>query len=203
MILAASDKRSLSAAIKLLNAGRVVAYPTETLYGLGARYDDVNAISRIYAMKRRPADKALPLIIGSRTQLGLLTEMRDHRAAVLMERFWPGPLTLIVPARPGLTEGIVHEKNIAVRIPGPSFALDLVSAAGYPITSTSANVSGLPAAGSARMVVAYFGDDIDLVIDGGESPASLPSTIVDLTAADPVIVREGVIPAASILALIR
>ncbi|KAF0181955.1 MAG: tRNA threonylcarbamoyladenosine biosynthesis protein [Nitrospirae bacterium] len=201
--MAASDKSALSAAIENLNAGRILAYPTETFYGLGARHDDGNAIRRIYAAKRRPADKALPVIIGNRAHLSLLTDMKDPRADMLMERFWPGPLTLIMTALPGLTEGIVHEKKIAVRIPGPSFALTLACAAGYPITSTSANVSGLPPAASARMVISYFGDAVYLVIDGGESPSSLPSTIVDLTAADPVIVREGIIPAATILALIR
>ncbi|HSW62433.1 MAG TPA: L-threonylcarbamoyladenylate synthase [Dissulfurispiraceae bacterium] len=201
--MASSDTNALSATIEYLNTGRIIAYPTETFYGLGARHDDGDAIRRIYAIKHRPADKTLPVIIGSRTHLGLLTDMKDQRADILMERFWPGPLTLIVPALPGLTEGIVYEKKIAVRIPGPSFALALACAAGFPITSTSANVSGLPAAASAQMVIGYFGDAVDLVIDGGESPSSLPSTIVDLTAADPVIVREGIIPAATILALIR
>jgi L-threonylcarbamoyladenylate synthase len=170
---------------------------------LGARHDDRDAIRRIYAMKHRPEDKALPVIIGSHAQLGLLTDRIDPRADLLISHFWPGPLTIIVPAHGGLTEGIVHDQKIAVRMPGPSFALDLVSTAGYPITSTSANLSGLPPASSARMVTDYFGDTIDFVIDGGDSRAALPSTIVDLTADSAVIVREGIIAAASILALLR
>lgn len=203
VILPASDPQALSRAIEHLTAGHVVAYPTETFYGLGARHDDRKAIRRIYAMKHRPEDKALPVIIGSHAQLSLLTDMIDNRADILMSHFWPGPLTIIVPAHRGLTGGIVHKQKIAVRMPGPSFALDLVSAAGYPITSTSANLSGLPPASSARMVTGYFGDMIDFVIDGGDSRATLPSTIVDLTTDSAVIVREGMIAAASILALLR
>lgn len=203
VILPSSDPQAISRAIEHLTAGHVVAYPTETFYGLGARHDDRNAIRRIYALKQRPEDKALPVIIGSYPQLAMLTDMTDHRADILTSHFWPGPLTIIVPARRGLTEGIVNNQKIAVRLPGPSFALDLVSAAGYPITSTSANLSGLPPAASVRMVTGYFGDTIDFVIDGGESRATLPSTIVDLTSDVAAIVREGIIPAASILALLR
>jgi L-threonylcarbamoyladenylate synthase len=176
----------------MMNGG-TIAYPTETIYGLGAKYDDENALKRLYGVKQRPREKTVPIMIGSIDQLPLLAEDVSNTAADLIARFWPGPLTLIFRARSGLNSYITSNGKVAVRIPGASFALDLVRAASFPITATSANISGLPPARTAAMIAAYFADTLDLIIDGGESPTAVPSTLADVTDTTPVVLREGAI----------
>jgi len=194
---------TIARTIAVLNTGGIAAYPTETFYGLGARFDRADAVDRIYALKHRPPDKALPVIIADREQLSLLAASVPPPAGILIDRFWPGPLTLILPALPGLTDGIVHEQKIAVRIPGPSFAFDLVRAAGFPITSTSANPSGQLPASTPEMIREYFPHGIDLLIDGGAAASPLPSTIVDLCGDSPRIIREGAISPALLFSALR
>jgi len=173
--------------------GGTIGYPTETMYGLGAKYDDENALKRLYGLKQRPLEKTVPIIIGSVQQLSLLAEFVNSTAADLISRFWPGPLTLIFHARSGLNRYITSNRKVAVRIPGASFALDLVRAACFPITATSANISGLPPARNTAMIADYFADSLDLIVDGGESPTAVPSTLVDVTDDTPVVIREGAI----------
>jgi L-threonylcarbamoyladenylate synthase len=183
-------KRSASA----LMLGGIVAFPTETFYGLGARYDHLSALERLYALKGRPHDKAMPLIIGDRRLLSLITTSVPTAAERLMDRFWPGPLTLILPAQKNLSVHITAGTGtVAVRIPGKSFALTLVSSLDFPITATSANISSRPPADAAEGVSGYFGNSLDLIIDCGKTPGTLPSTIVDATGSRPVIVRQGVV----------
>jgi L-threonylcarbamoyladenylate synthase len=174
----------------LLNSG-TIAYPTETIYGLGAKYDDEQAVKRLYALKNRPREKTIPIIIGNVEQLTLLAEYVNDTAADLISRFWPGPLTLLLRARDGLNSYITSDRKVAVRIPGESFALQLVRSAGFPITATSANISGKPPALNAAMVADYFAAGLDLIVDGSESKNILPSTIVDVTGETPIVLREG------------
>jgi L-threonylcarbamoyladenylate synthase len=180
-------------AISIMMTGGVIAYPTETIYGLGAKYDDDSALIRLYGLKQRPREKTVPIIIGSIEQLSLLVEFVNNTAADLISRFWPGPLTLIFRAKSGLNRHITSNRKVAVRIPGASFALTLVRAACFPITATSANISGLPPARNTAMIADYFADSLDLIIDGGESPTVVPSTLVDVTNNTPVVLREGAI----------
>lgn len=194
MIIKLTDENlgeAINKAIAVLKSGGIVAYPTETFYGLGAKYDIDSALKRLYEIKNRPQEKAMPLIIGSREELFLITDSVNKSAMDLMDRFWPGPLTILFRARPGLSEYISSENKVAVRIPGESFALRLAMAAGFPITSTSANISGMPPADNASMVSDYFGGVIDLIIDGGKTTGGLPSTIVDVTGDMPKIIRHG------------
>lgn len=194
MIIKLTDENlgeAINKAIAVLKSGGIVAYPTETFYGLGAKYDIDSALKRLYEIKNRPQEKAMPLIIGSREELFLITDSVNKSAMDLMDRFWPGPLTILFRARPGLSEYISSENKVAVRIPGESFALRLARAAGFPITSTSANISGMPPADNASMVSDYFGEVIDLIIDGGKTNGGLPSTIVDVTGDMPKIIRHG------------
>ncbi|MDI6727538.1 MAG: L-threonylcarbamoyladenylate synthase [Thermodesulfovibrionales bacterium] len=196
MIIKLTDENlgeTINKAIAVLKSGGIVAYPTETFYGLGAKYDIDSALKRLYEIKNRPQEKAMPLIIGSREELFLITDSVNKSAMDLMDRFWPGPLTILFRARPGLSEYISSENKVAVRIPGESFALRLAIAAGFPITSTSANISGMPPADNASMVSDYFGEVIDLIIDGGKTNGGLPSTIVDVTGDMPKIIRHGLI----------
>lgn len=185
-------------AIKVLNEGGIVAYPTETFYGLGARFDRTKSLKRLYEIKKRPQEKAMPLIIGEISQLNSIVDARwlkkmPDEVNRLMERYWPGPLTLLMPARPGLSEFLIGKrKAIAVRIPGESFALHIARKAGFPITATSANISGMPPADDAEKVIEYLDYSLDLLIDGGKTPGGLPSTIVDVTGERLKVVREGV-----------
>jgi len=186
--------RVLRDAVETLKAGGIVAYPTETFYGLGAKFDIEEALKKIYELKQRPDEKAIPLIIGNKELLPVITASVSNIAESLMNRFWPGPLTLILPAKENLSEFITGGTNtVAVRIPGESFALNLAKTANFPITATSANVSGTSPAQNAETVMSCFGDTIDLIIDGGTTPGGLPSTIVDATESEIRIMRDGVI----------
>jgi L-threonylcarbamoyladenylate synthase len=196
MILKLTDKNIdevISAAISILKNGGIIAYPTETFYGLGAKYDIDSALKRLYEIKQRPGEKAIPLIIGDIEQLSLLADSINASAKKLINRFWPGPLTILLHSRAGLSEYIVSENKVAVRIPGESFALKLAKASGFPITATSANISGMPPADSASLVFDYFNDRIDLIVDDGKTKGGLPSTIVDATGGIIKIIRKGAV----------
>jgi L-threonylcarbamoyladenylate synthase len=178
---------------KLVN-GDIVAYPTETFYGLGVKFNLTDSLKKLYEIKQRPKDKAMPLIIGNKEMLPLIAASVNNTALLLMDRFWPGPLTLILSAKDNLSEYITAGTHkVAVRIPGESFAFYLVKYANFPISATSANPSGSTPARDAETIIRYFGDRIDLIIDGGPTPGELPSTIVDVTKQEMKILREGVI----------
>ncbi len=190
---------AVNEAITVLRRGGIIAYPTETFYGLGVKFDMPESLQRLYDLKKRPAEKAMPLIIGHR---GLLSEVvpkawlasLPHAAQSLMDRFWPGPLTVLFPAKEDLPEFLTAGTGmIAVRVPGESFALQLAKKTGFPFTSTSANLSGTPPAVNAGEVMQYFGKHLDLLIDGSQTPGGLPSTIVDVSGAGIRIIREGAI----------
>ncbi len=182
---------ALEAAVRALKGKGVVAYPTETFYALGVRYDLGEALARLYALKGRPEQKAIPLIVSGPEMLEEIAATVSPKAMRLVELYWPGPLTLLFPAREGLPSYLVSEGRVAVRQPGGEFALALVRAAGFPITSTSANLSGHPPAQDTETVREFFSQSLELVIDGGRTPGGLPSTILDITGDHPTLVREG------------
>lgn len=190
---------AINKAIIVLERGGIISYPTETFYGLGVKFDVPDSLKRLYELKKRPREKAMPVIIGSRRLLSEIVSQEwleniPPAAKSLMDRFWPGPLTLLLPAKAGLSEYLTADTGmIAVRIPGESVALTLAKRAGFPVTATSANPSGMPPAKNAETVLRYFGERIDLLIDGGQTPGGLPSTIVDVSEGMIKIVREGII----------
>jgi len=189
-----NNSQAFVSAIRILEKGGIIAYPTETFYALGVKFDLLGSLGNLYEIKKRPREKALPLIIGKREMLGLVAAPVSKKTLSLMDRFWPGPLTLILAAKENLSEYLTAGTHtVAVRIPGRSFALDLARAVDFPITATSANISGMPPAQDAATVVQYFGNAIDLVIDGGRTPGGNPSTIADVTGKDFQILREGAI----------
>lgn len=189
-----NNRQALVSAIRILEKGGIIAYPTETFYALGVKFDLPGSLGNLYEIKKRLREKALPLIIGKREMLGLVAAQLSKKTLSLMDRFWPGPLTLILAAKENISEYLTAGTHtVAVRIPGRSFALDLALAVDFPITATSANISGMPPAQDAATVVQYFGDTIDLVIDGGRTPGGNPSTIADVTGKDFRILREGAI----------
>jgi len=180
-------------ALQILKEGKIVAYPTESFYGLGVMATDENAVKRLYELKRRPAQKPMPLIVGSsRKTLKSIVKSIPHEAETLMGKFWPGALTIVFHAidrLPDILSG--GTGKVAVRIPGESFALHLANLAGFPITATSANPSGMPPAETPEEVINYFGEAVNLIIDGGKTPGGEPSTIVDVTVTPVKVLREG------------
>lgn len=196
MVLQLSDRNideAIHTAINILTGGGIVAYPTETFYGMGVKYNTEPALRKLYELKKRPKEKAMPLIIGKAEELYMLTDSVNTTAKGLIDKYWPGPLTILFHARQGLSEYIVSGNRVAVRVPGNSFALKLAMASGFPITATSANISGMPPADSAGVVFNYFDDKVDLIIDGGRTKGGLPSTIVDVTGNSIEIIRKGII----------
>lgn len=178
----------------ILKKGGVIVYPTESFYALGVLATDKIAVRRVYELKKRPAEKPLPVIVGDMTTLESIVEAIPPQARPLMERFWPGPLTLIFAARSTLPDSLTGGTGkVAIRIPGEGIALHIARAAKCPITSTSANPSASPPAQKSTEVTDYFGDKIDLLIDIGETPGGRPSTIVDVTVVPPKVIREGAI----------
>jgi L-threonylcarbamoyladenylate synthase len=192
----------LRKALEVLKSGGIIAYPTETFYGLGVKFDLEGPLEKLYEIKKRPRVKAMSLIIGKSEQLPSVADSISIAAEALMGEFWPGPLTLLFPAKENISRLITAGTGkVAVRVPGESFALALARIAGFPITATSANPSGLPPADDAETVIRYFGSDVDLIVSAGPTPGGIPSTIVDTTGDTARIMREGIIKKEALLVL--
>jgi L-threonylcarbamoyladenylate synthase len=188
--LPASEPDSLKQALSLLNTGGLVAFPTDTVYGLGALAFDGAAIQAIYAAKDRPIEKAIPVLLADTHELEKVAQKIPQMARVLAEHFWPGPLTLVVPKQATLPQAISATSTIAVRVPDHPVALDLLKLTG-PMAVTSANLSGEPSPTSAEEVYGQLGQRIAIILDGGVTPGGVPSTVVDCTGVEPLILREG------------
>ena len=192
-VIKADTEVSVLEAIETLNRGGLIAYPTESFYALGVRFDVETALSKLHRLKGRTRGKAFPLIIPGHEALDDIALNVNDTARKLMNEYWPGPLTLVIGAIASLSEYITEKGTAAVRVPGESFALSLVRESGFPITATSANPSGSPPACDALTVLKYFSEGIDLVVDGGTSPGGLPSTLVDVTSNEIKILRAGAV----------
>lgn len=175
----------------LLKEGKVVAFPTDTLYGLGAKIDDIQAIHRIFEIKGRPSGQGLPILISSASELPAVTSSVPELAQVFAKMFWPGPLTLILPANTSIPDPLVTKATVAVRMPQHQTALELIRLCQCPITGTSANRSGGNQPNSAIEVTTQIGDKVDMVLDGGTLGENVPSTIIDVTVDPPRLIRPG------------
>jgi L-threonylcarbamoyladenylate synthase len=189
-ILPTSDPNSLQQALQLLAAGDLVAFPTDTVYGLGADAFDARAIERLYIAKGREAVKAIAVLVGRPDTLARVAAEMGEMAHRLAERFWPGPLTLVVPRHTSLPENISPLLTVGVRMPDHPLALELLNRTG-PLAVTSANLSGAPSASTAQEVFDQLQRRIPLILDGGRTPGGFPSTVVDCTGDAPVILRQG------------
>ncbi|MEW6325346.1 MAG: L-threonylcarbamoyladenylate synthase [Nitrospirota bacterium] len=186
------DPAALAKAAGQLLRGGLVAFPTESFYGLGVLASSPDAVQRLFTVKQRPADQPILVVAADRDQVMTVVERIPLIAERLTVRFWPGPLTLVLPAKPAvplvLTGGT---GRLGVRVPGLALPRLLAAAAGGPITATSANYSGAPPPTTAEAVQAAMGGAIDLILDGGPTAGGLPSTVLDLCGEQPVLVREG------------
>ena len=195
----APDPEALRAAAEAVRRGGVIAYPTETVYGLGADPFCEAAIDRVFGLKGRDAAKALILLIRGDLDLPRVASEVPETARRLMAAFWPGPLTLVLKASPHLPKLLLGGGDtVAVRVSSHPIARAITDLVAGPVTSTSANRSGQLPARSAADVSTIFGDGIDLIVDGGPSPDDRPSTVVDVSGTLPILLREGKIEAKTI-----
>lgn len=191
---AAAQAPILTAAVEALRRGDLVVLPTDTVYGLAAHPDLPDAIARVYAVKERPAEKALPLLVASAAQVATVCAITPL-AERLMARFWPGGLTLVLRARrqPG---------TLALRMPDHAVPLALMRALGAPLATTSANRSGQPSCTTAAAVQAQLPTGYAVLIDAGPSPGGRDSTVLDLASTPPRVLRPGAIPSADLAAIV-
>jgi L-threonylcarbamoyladenylate synthase len=195
-VLSASDPAALRRAAAALRNGRVGAFPTDTVYGIGAAIQSWEGIAQIYALKGRAIEKAIPILIADFEQLDLVATEVPPGASRLIRAFWPGALTVVLPRHARVPREIAPGKDtVGVRMPAHGAVRELVRLSGDPIACSSANISGLPAAESAAAVAEQFPQGLAFILDGGISTTGVPSTVVDFTGpAAPRILREGAIP---------
>lgn len=191
--LAASE---LDRAARSVEGGSVLLYPTDTIYGLGCDALNRSSVERVYAVKRRPEEKPMIVLVHSVEAAERLAGGLGARARALAEAFWPGPLTLLVKADSGRIPWLAGPTGkIGIRFPDHRFCRRLMEASGRPLLSTSANISGEPYDGAPQRLRELFAGSVDLIVDAGALPPSAPSTIVDASGERPVLVREGALEA--------
>jgi L-threonylcarbamoyladenylate synthase len=196
--LDANDPAAIAAAAERLRRGLPVVLPTDTVYGVGVLPFDAAAIDRLYAIKGRPAEKGIPILLGDVADVAYVAGIIPPQAAALMAHFWPGPLTLVVPRSPELPANLSPDDTVAVRVPDHAVARALIRAAGGAVAATSANLSGQPPALTADEVLAALGGRVAAVLDDGPSPGGVASTVVDCTVDPPLIRRAGPLTAAQL-----
>ena len=198
-IIPASEIQS---ALEILQNGGIVAFPTDTVYGLGALAFNNNAVESIYIAKERPIEKAIPILIGDLSDLYKVSDDIPNMALRFATRFWPGPLTCILPKKQTLPLAVSATSTVAVRIPDHADARALLRAAGA-MAVTSANISGQPNPSTAQEVYDQLNGRIPLILDGGKTRGGVPSTLVDCTGEKPVVLREGPISLDELLAALK
>ena len=198
-----ADETAIRRAIQVLKGGGLVAFPTDTVYGVGAHAFMPKAVEKLYTAKIRPRDKAIPILLAGVEDLALVAEEIPEVAWELMERFWPGGLTLVLPKKAAVPDMVTAgQPNVAVRVPDHPVPRALIEGLGAPLAATSANLSGHPSPITAEEVRAELGGRIELILDGGRCPGGIPSTVLDLTADPPAILRRGAVAAEEIKAIL-
>ncbi|MBI3405275.1 MAG: threonylcarbamoyl-AMP synthase [Acidobacteria bacterium] len=186
--------QAIQYAASMISRGQVVGIPTDTYYGLAADPFNLAAVEQVYRLKGRPEQKALPVLVGSTDQAAALARDVPDAFLKLAHKFWPGALTMVVFATERIPLKVTgNTGRIAIRWPASKVACSLIEAAGIPVTGTSANLSGMPACSNAIQLVKQIGNRVPLILDGGETGATLASTIVDLRGEEWRILREGTI----------
>jgi len=181
----APDKESIAKCAQIIKDGGIVAFPTETVYGLAANLSKEEAMERLYKVKARPRSKPFTVHISNIKMIKDMGGVLDEKSKALVEKFWPGPLTIIVKAK--------GSKKIGFRMPANKVALDLIKASGVPVVAPSANLSGGFAPTCAEDVLKDLDGKIDILLDAGPTTVGIESTVVDMTVSPPAILREGAI----------
>jgi L-threonylcarbamoyladenylate synthase len=189
-ILQADHPIALRHALDVLKNGGVIAFPTDTVYGLAVFPFDETMVERLYVVKGRNSTKAIAILIGDLADLKLIVRDMTPLAFRLAKKFWPGPLTLVLPSLNTLPKNLSNNTTIGIRMPDHPVALALLRQAG-PLAVTSANMSGKGNSNTAQEVLEQLRDRIHLILDGGTTPGGVPSTVVDCVGSEPVILREG------------
>ncbi len=185
-------EKALAAFVETATAGGLLVFPTDTVYGLGARADREESVRRVYEAKGRPAELALPILVGSVEGARRVGAEWSPAAQELAQAFWPGPLTIVVPAREGLSPLVTAGgATVGLRMPDYPPLLQWLAACDFPLAVTSANRSGRPAAGRVKELPARLREAVELILDGGPCPGGTPSSIVDVTSSPPQILRAG------------
>jgi L-threonylcarbamoyladenylate synthase len=197
------DDAAVARAAAVLRRGGLVAFPTETVYGLGASALDAAAVARVFAAKGRPANNPLIVHLAGAADAARVCASWPEAAARLAEHFWPGPLTLVLPKRPELPDAVTAGgPTVAVRVPAHAVARALIATAGVPVAAPSANRSGYLSPTRAEHVLAGLDGRIDLVLDAGPVPGGIESTVLDLTGDPPRLLRPGLVSPAEIEAVV-
>lgn len=198
-ILASTDTEAFAHAVRLLRAGKVIAFPTDTVYGIGADGFNARAIEQLFVVKERERGKAIPYLMSDAKTLSLVAREVPSAARLLAEKFWPGGLTLVVPASARVPKNLIAGgETIAVRVPNHPVTRALIDSLGAPLAATSANISGGRDPANAQQVLAQLAGRIPLIVDGGATRGNVPSTVVDVTTAPAKVLRVGVISVAEI-----
>lgn len=204
VVLEAAAPKSIEWTAERIVGGGVVAIPTDTVYGIAASLADEAALQRIFAVKERPGDRTLPVLIASTDALATVARNVTNETLLLLDRYWPGPLTVIVEAREGMPSVVLGPNGtIGVRLPNHPLAIEVIAKAGGAIACTSANRSGEPPGQTADEVAASIGDRLDLILDGGRTPGGVASTVVAVEGDTIRTLREGAIPSEHLLATWR
>jgi L-threonylcarbamoyladenylate synthase len=199
-----ADSRGIEKASQIILRGGVVAFPTETFYGLGADVLALEALQKVFQIKRREENKPLLLLVADQTWLAELVKEIPPVAGQLMEKFWPGPLTLVFQASPHLPSVLTASTGrVGLRISSHPVAQALVQAVGRAITATSANVTGQPSASLASEVSQVLGKGVDAILDGGRTAGGLGSTVLDVSGVLPKIIRQGTVSAAELAPFLK
>lgn len=189
-ILSTQDPQAIPTAREILQRHGTVVFPTDTIYGVAADAFSPQGIQKIYEVKQRPEEKALPVLIGNLEQLADLLLYTSDTVRKIAAAFWPGPLTLILPKGPNIPPDLSPYPTLGVRMPDLSFTLSLLRTVG-PLATTSANLSGGPNPMTAQDVIDQIGDRVDLILDGGPTPGMTASTVVDVSGTEMIVLRQG------------
>lgn len=203
-VIAANDAAAVDEAARVLREGGLVVFPTDTVYGVGAAVDRPDAVARLYVAKGRPLDRPIPVLIADLDQLERLARDVNDAILRLARRFWPGAVTIVVPAQPWLPVEIVRDTGaVGLRMPDHPVALAIIRAAGGAVATTSANRSGEREACTVEEAVAALGETVDLYVDGGRTPGGIPSTVVALQDGEIRILRRGALDPALVEQALR
>ncbi|HGE71282.1 TPA: threonylcarbamoyl-AMP synthase [Candidatus Poribacteria bacterium] len=186
------NPQDIEKAVDILKKGGIIAFPTDTVYGIGADYSNKRAVERIFEIKDRDSRKPLQVLIADKNDLNFITKDQSHILHRLADRFMPGPLTIVIIASKDFPRWVTCGLDtVGVRMPANALTLRIIKTFGKPISATSANLSGRPDPKDAQEVLEYLGDKIDLILDGGPTIDNVPSTVIDITVNPPKILRYG------------